>query len=69
MTDVATVLHAIELDLAHHLVGALLGLAHVVGQGGHAQHPPATGEHIVAFAPGERRCDVEPDRTEARIAL
>src|SRR5262249_42038384 len=48
VADVAPQLHAVKLYLPGHLVGALLRGAHVVAQRGHAQHPAAAGDEVVA---------------------
>src|SRR5688500_19633548 len=46
MPDVPPVMHAVEVDLPHRVVRALLSVGDRVAQRGHRQHPPAVGHEL-----------------------
>ena len=48
MTNVTSVLLAIEADFLHAHIGLFLRGAHGAAQGGHTQHPPALGDQALA---------------------
>jgi hypothetical protein len=48
VTDIASLLHAVKPNLVDDFVGTTLCSARVVAKRSDAQHPSATGHHILA---------------------
>ena len=58
MPDILSILHAVEADRVHRLVGARARHLQRVAEGGHAENAPAVGDDALAFRPSAGMEDV-----------